>query len=89
MRVAKTILSLAAALVAGSTILSLSTAAFAWDHDHDRYDHRHWERDHWVYDRPVYVAPRPVVVAPPVVMAPVPVAPVGPPSLNLNMNIPL
>jgi len=68
---------------AGSIALSANAQAQDnYDRDHyDRYRHDH-ER---VVERPVYVAPRPpVVVAPPVA-----VAPAGPPSLSLNMNIPL
>jgi hypothetical protein len=87
--------SLAAALFAGSIVLTLSAGAFAGDWDHDR---DHWDRDHhydhrrFVEERPVYVAPRPpVIVAPaPVIVAPpVYAAPPGPPSLNFNLNVPL
>ena len=83
---------LGAAAIAGSLILSLGAAqAGDWDHDHDR---DHWrEHRRYVEERPVYVAPRPVYVAPaPIIVAPVvPVAPmpVGPPSLNFNLNAPL
>jgi hypothetical protein len=81
-----------AALI-GSIVLSFAGAAQAQEHwDRDHYDHRDDHRyDHRYYDhrfveqRPVYVAPRPVIVAPPPMM----VAPAGPPSLNLNFNVPL
>jgi hypothetical protein len=90
--------SLAAALI--SSLFALSTVAQAqdhWDRDHDRdrvdhrYDRDHYDHhEHFVEQRPVYVAPRPMYVAPPVVMAPpVMMAPAGPPSLNLNFNVPL
>jgi hypothetical protein len=90
-------ISLGAAALAGSVILSLSTGALAqdhWDRDHcDRYHCDRYRDPHFVEQRPVYVPPRPVYVAPaPVIVAPVvPVAPmpVGPPSLNMNLNIPL
>jgi hypothetical protein len=94
-------LSIGAALI-GSVILSFAGAAQADDHwDHDRYrDHDrgyHHEREHerherverrvvehrYVEERPVYVE-RPMMVAPPVVYQPS-----GPPSMNLNFNIPL
>jgi hypothetical protein len=86
-------LSFAAALI--GSIVALSAGAQAqdhWDRDHydhrddHRYDHRYYDHhEHFVEQRPVYIAPRPVIVAPP----PVYMAPAGPPSLNLNFNVPL
>jgi hypothetical protein len=60
-----------------------------YDHHYDHYDRYHPQR--FAAERPIYVAPRPpIVVAPPVMMAPpVVMAPPGPPSLNLNLNMPL
>jgi hypothetical protein len=84
-------LSFGAALIAGS-VLVFSMSAQAQEHydrDHydrdHRYDHRYDHREHFVEQRPVYVAPRPIIVAPPPVM----MVPQGPPSLNLNFNVPL
>jgi len=82
-------LSLGAALI--GSLFAFSAGAQAedhWDRDHydHRYDHRYYDHhEHFVEQRPVYVAPRPVIVAPPPVYA----APSGPPSLNLNFNVPL
>jgi hypothetical protein len=78
-------LSFAVALI--GSVFALSAAAKAedrWEREHwDRYRHDH---PHYVQERPVIVQRPPVVVAP---AAPVYVAPAGPPSLNLNMHIPL
>ena len=85
-------LSLAAALL--GSLVAFSAGAQAedrWDRDHydhryDRRDDRHYDHhEHFVEQRPVYVAPRPYFIAPP----PVVMAPAGPPSLNLNFNVPL
>ena len=78
-------LSFAVALI--GSVFALSAAAKA----EDRWEREHWDRyrhDHprYVQERPVIVQRPPVVVAPP---APAYVAPMGPPSLNLNLNIPL
>jgi hypothetical protein len=89
--VIKQLLSVGAVLFAGCVALGFSASAQAqehWDRDHyDRPYHDHIR----VVERPVYVAPRPpVVVVPPVVVAPpVYTAPAGPPSLSLNMHLPL
>jgi len=86
------------AAVFASVVLAFSFGAQAQDHwDRDHYDHHDDRRDdrhvdhhdyrpqRFVEERPVYIAPRPpVVVAPPVYAAPA-----GPPSLNLNFNVPL
>jgi hypothetical protein len=93
---------LGAAIAASGLIVA---AASAQAHDDDwRWDHRHHEHGYWhreperrvvverevVERRPVYVAPAPQ----PILVAPM--APAyggggygGPPSLNLNFNIPL
>jgi hypothetical protein len=84
------LLLIGATFIAGSIALAFSAGAQAQDHyDRDHYDRYYHDHDR-VVERPVYVAPRPpVFVAPVVVAPPVYVAPAGPPSLNLNMNIPL
>jgi hypothetical protein len=68
-----------------------------YHHEHERavehrtIEHRTVER-RYVEERPVYVhEQRPVIVERPVMMAAPPVVyqPSGPPSMNLNFNIPL
>jgi hypothetical protein len=88
-------LSLGAALI--GSVVALSAGAKA----EDRWEGEHWDRyhrdhPHYVQERPVIVQERPIIVQrPPVVVVPAapayvaPVAPMGPPSLNLNFNVPL
>jgi hypothetical protein len=96
-------IALGAVIAASGLIISMGAQAhdddrWRWEH---RHDHGYWhhEPEHRVVverevverevveRRPVYVAPAPVVMAP---MAPAysNYSP-GPPSLNLNFNIPL
>jgi hypothetical protein len=94
-------LSIGAALF-GSVFLAFGSVAQAddyhWDRDHGRSHHEREWREHERHEHewrewhhaPRFVEERPVYVQPPVVFAPPEAyAPAGPPSLNLNFNVPL